>query len=151
MPDGRVMSGGGGLCYVGGNCQGTNHPDMQFYSPSYLFDASGNAAARSQITKLASSQQNGDQIRVYPGDTLTVTLNSASGLGHVLIRMGSSTHSVNTDQRRITRTVHLTSGNTVTLRLPSDTGDVTPGFCYYLAVASSGAHSIGQTVNVLKV
>ncbi|SPO45858.1 related to galactose oxidase precursor [Moesziomyces antarcticus] len=151
MPDGRVMSGGGGLCYVGGNCQGGNHPDMQFYSPSYLFDASGNAAARPQITKLASSQQNGNQIRVNPGGTLTVTLNSASGLSHVLIRMGSSTHSVNTDQRRIPLTVKSTSGNTVTLRLPNDNGVVTPGFWYYFAVASSGAHSIGQTVNVLKV
>ncbi len=63
-----------------------NHPDMQFYSPSYLFDASGNAAARPRITKLASSQQNGNQTRVSPGGTLTVTLNSASGRSQVLIR-----------------------------------------------------------------
>lgn len=134
---------------MGGNRQGGNHPDMQFYSPSYLFDASGNAAARPRITKLASSQQNGNQTRVSPGGTLTVTLNSASGRSQVLIRKGSSTHSVNTDQRCIPLTVQSTSGNTTTLRLPSDNVVVTPEFWYYFAVASSGAHSVGQTVNVL--
>lgn len=150
MPDGRVMSGGGGLCYVGGDCNDGNHQDMQFYTPPYLFDSNGNAAARPRVTTLRSSQQNGNQIRVSPGGTLTVTLSSAYGLTHALIRLGSVTHSVNTDQRRIPLTVVRTIGNTVTLRVPSDNGIVPPGFYYYFAVASSGSHSLGLTVNVLK-
>src|SRR5260370_10368718 len=36
LPDGRVFSGGGGLC---GNGCTTNHPDGQIFSPPYLFNA----------------------------------------------------------------------------------------------------------------
>ena len=151
MPDGRVMSGGGGLCYLGGGCDDANHADMQFYTPPYLFDSNGNPAARPQVKTLRSSQQTGNKIRVYPGGTLTVTLDKASGLSHVLVRLGSATHSVDTDQRRIPLTVVSTIGNTVTLRVPSDNGIVPPGFYYYFAVASSGSHSLGLTVNVLKL
>ena len=39
LPDGRVFSGGGGLC---GTCS-TNHPDGQIYSPPYLFNPDGTA------------------------------------------------------------------------------------------------------------
>lgn len=150
MPDGRVMSGGGGLCYVNGGCDDANHADMQFYTPPYLFDSNGNAAARPRVTTLRSSQQNGSKIRVAPGGTLTVTLDSVSALTHVLVRLGSSTHSIDSDQRRIPLTVVRTSGSTVTLRVPSDNGIVPPGFWYYFAVAPSGSHSMGLTVNVLK-
>ncbi|EST05397.1 protein of unknown function DUF1929 [Kalmanozyma brasiliensis GHG001] len=150
LPDGRVMSGGGGLCYVGGNCDAGNHQDMQFYSPPYLFNSQGYAATRPRVTSLRSSQQSGSQIRVRPGGTLTVSLGSASGLSHVLVRLGSSTHSIDTDQRRVPLTVRSTSGNTVTLSVPNDNGVVPPGFYYYFAVAASGIHSLGLTVNVLK-
>jgi galactose oxidase len=150
LPDGRVMSGGGGLCYIGGGCNNANHQDMQFYSPPYLFDANGNAAVRPTVTSLKSSQQSGQRVQVIPGGTLTVTLKSVKGLNHALVRMGSSTHSVDTDQRRISLTVQKTSGNTVTLAVPNDNGVVPPGYWYYFAYAPSGIHSVGMTVNVLK-
>ncbi|PWN33051.1 galactose oxidase [Meira miltonrushii] len=149
LPDGRVMSGGGGLCYVGGNCNNANHQDIQFYTPPYLFDSNGNLRSRPTVNSITSSQQQAEKVRVNPGGTLTVNLSSASGLTHVLVRMGSSTHSIDTDQRRIPLTVQNTSGNTVTLAIPNDNGIVPPGFWYYFAVASNGVHSIGLTVNVL--
>ncbi|MCO5566164.1 hypothetical protein L7F22_019840 [Adiantum nelumboides] len=151
LPDGRVMSGGGGLCYVNGNCNNANHQDIQFYSPPYLFDANGNPASRPTVKSITSSQQQSEKVRVNPGGTLTVNLSSVSGLTHVLVRMGSSTHSVDTDQRRIPLSVKKTSGTTVTLSIPNDNGIVPPGFWYYFAVSSNGAHSIGLTVNVLAV
>ncbi|KAI5367785.1 Putative PAN/Apple domain, galactose oxidase/kelch, beta-propeller [Septoria linicola] len=51
LPDGRVWSGGGGLCYTGGpgnsdaycNKQ-VDHADGQIFSPPYLFTSSGSAA-----------------------------------------------------------------------------------------------------------
>ena len=86
---------------------------------------------------------------MIPGGTLTVTLDSTLNLTHVLIRMGSSTHSVDTDQRRIPLSVQSINGDTVTLSVPNDGGIVPPGFWYYFAVASTGVHSIGLTVNVL--
>ncbi len=77
-----------------------------------------------------------------------VTLGNASVLSHVLVRLGSSTHSIDSDQRRVPLRVASTSGITVTLSIPSDNGIVPPGFYYYFAVASSGVHSRGMTVNV---
>jgi hypothetical protein len=48
MPDGRVFTGGGGLCGIGPACNGgeTNHPDAQMYSPRYLFNPNGTPATR---------------------------------------------------------------------------------------------------------
>jgi galactose oxidase len=45
LPDGRVFAGGGGLC---GSCS-TNHPDGQIFTPPYLLNADGTAAARPSI------------------------------------------------------------------------------------------------------
>ncbi|MCO5566163.1 hypothetical protein L7F22_019839 [Adiantum nelumboides] len=124
LPDGRIMSGGGGLCYVNGNCKNANHQDIQFFSPPYLFDSNGTQAIVQQCNQ--SLQVNNNQRR-----------------------MGSSTHSVDTDQRRIPLSVQSINGDTVTLSVPNDGGIVPPGFWYYFAVASTGVHSIGLTVNVL--
>jgi hypothetical protein len=48
LPDGRVFVGGGGLCGDRDFCVSgsVNHPDAQIYSPRYLFNADGTAAAR---------------------------------------------------------------------------------------------------------
>ncbi len=43
LPDGRVLSGGGGLCGVG--CA-ANHPDVQIWTPPYLYAADGNLRQR---------------------------------------------------------------------------------------------------------
>ena len=51
VPDGRVFVGGGGLC---GGC-GVNHLDAEMYSPPYLFNADGSAAARPSITLSANN------------------------------------------------------------------------------------------------
>ena len=42
LPDGRVFSGGGGLC---GTCA-TNHPDGQIFSPPYFFNSNGSLRTR---------------------------------------------------------------------------------------------------------
>ncbi|MGT2489831.1 Kelch repeat-containing protein [Cupriavidus basilensis] len=40
LRDGRVLSGGGGLC---GGCT-TNHPNVEILTPPYLLNADGSAA-----------------------------------------------------------------------------------------------------------
>ena len=51
MRDGRVFVGGGGFC---GGC-GVNHQNAEMYSPPYLFNPDGSAAARPTITLGTSS------------------------------------------------------------------------------------------------
>lgn len=87
VPDGRVFVGGGGFC---GAC-GVNHQNAEMYSPPYLFNADGTAAARPTITLGTSSAG----VPCDPCCILTVTECSVfltilflrqpiSGHGHVL-------------------------------------------------------------------
>ncbi len=66
LPDGRVFSGGGGLC--GDGCT-ANHPDGQIFSPPYLFNANGSLRRRPVIRTAPA--------KATTGSTITVTTNSA--------------------------------------------------------------------------
>lgn len=148
LPDGRVFSGdGGGLCYtaqVGGSTVNCNklvdHADGQTFSPPYLFNPDGSAAARLVISALsATSARVGGQLRI--------TTSTASPK-IVLVRIGSVTHSVNSDQRRIPLTAVTRSGTEYTSTLPNDSGVLTPGPYYLFALNAAGVPSIARTVKV---
>ncbi|KAI9693491.1 MAG: hypothetical protein M1820_009227 [Bogoriella megaspora] len=138
MPDGTVFSGGGGLC--GDGCA-QNHFDGQFYSPPYLFEADGTTpAARPVIAKLSSTS-------VKVGANLTVTT-SAAVSSFALIRVGSATHSINTDQRRVALTAASTSGPNYTLKLPTDAGVLLPGYWMIFALNANGVPSVADLVKI---
>jgi galactose oxidase len=143
LADGRVFSGGGGLCWTGGNCApGTDHPNGQIFSPPYLFNSDGSVATRPVIASV-----NLQSVKV--GGTFTINMStSASNLKFVLVRMGSVTHSVNTDQRRIPLTNVSGSGTRYSVRLPNDSGVLIPG-PYYLFVSSGrGTPSLARTIQI---
>jgi galactose oxidase len=62
VPDGRVLTGGGGLC---GNCS-ANHYDAQLYTPPYLLTESGAERERPDLVRISSASHtvNTDQRRV---------------------------------------------------------------------------------------
>jgi galactose oxidase len=136
LPDGRVFSGGGGLC--GGGCT-TNHPDGQIYSPPYLFNPDGTLRTRPVITSAPAN--------AVTGSTITVTTNSATPR-FSLIRMSAVTHGVNNDQRRIPLTPTTANGTTYTLQLPSDKGVVLPGNYMLFALDANGTPSVAQIMNI---
>lgn len=117
LADGRVFSGGGGLC---GTCS-TNHYDGQVYSPNYIYNTDGSKATRPVIT----SVNGGTKATVAPGGTLTVQTTGQVSTWS-MIRMSSTTHTVNTDQRRIPLTANQ-NGNTWTMQVPTDPGIAIPG------------------------
>lgn len=86
--DGRVFVGGGGLC---GGCS-ANHLDVEMYSPPYLFNDDGSPAERPSIWLSTQSVDPGDGVFVYATEQLSMVS---------MIRMGASSHSINTDQRRL--------------------------------------------------
>jgi galactose oxidase len=135
LPDGRVFSGGGGLC---GGCT-TNHPDGQIYSPPYLFNANGTLRTRPVITSAPAS--------AVTGSTVTVTTNSATPT-FSLIRMSGDTHTVNNDQRRIPLAPATVNGTTYTLQLPSDKGVLLPGNYMLFALDASGTPSVAKMMNI---
>lgn len=136
MLDGRVFTGGGGLC---GSCA-TNHEDGQIYSPAYLFNSNGTLATRPVVTSISSTT-------VLVGGTFQAVLNVAAATFSI-IRYGSATHTVDTDQRRIALTPTLTSGTTYTFTIPSDSGVTLPGYWMFFALNSPGVPSIAKTIKI---
>lgn len=146
LSDGTVFTGGGGMCYVSyGNSdagcdRSHDHPDGQIFSPPYLFNADGTLATRPVISSVS-----GQSIRV--GGTLIVAMGDNSGATFSLIRIGSATHSVNTDQRRIPLNAQA-QGSVYSMTLPSDTGVLIPGYYYLFAINSHGVPGIAQTIQI---
>jgi galactose oxidase len=149
LADGTVFSGGGGLCYVGNvgrssaNCDKlVDHADGQIFSPPYLFNADGSKATRPIISSMSTnSVKVGEELRVY-------IRGNAKSLKYTLVRMGSVTHSVNTDQRRIPLTNVSAKDSRAIITLPSDSGILLPGMYYLFVINEQGVPSIAQTIQV---
>ncbi|PSN67470.1 galactose oxidase [Corynespora cassiicola Philippines] len=147
LPDARVLSGGGGLCWwpsgnetaIHGICprDTVDHPDFQIFTPDYL--RTGNP--RPVIENVAGLRGNA----VRPGEMLRVTLDGpAEGATFSIIRVGTVTHGVNSDQRRIPLTPEV-DGNDAVLRLPADSGILLAGPWYLFALSAEGVPSEAHT------
>ncbi|MGY1690636.1 discoidin domain-containing protein [Geodermatophilus sp. SYSU D01105] len=135
LPDGRVFSGGGGLC---GTCT-TNHPDGQVLTPPYLLDEDGSERARPVIVTAPASAGH--------GSTITVRT-SGSTPRFSLVRTSAVTHSVNTDQRRVPLAASTTDGVTYTMRIPGDRGVVLPGYHLLFAMTADGTPSVARFIHI---
>lgn len=133
--DGTVGSGGGGLC---GTCA-TNHFDMQIWNPPYLYTSSGALAPRPVINSISVAS-------VAVGKTFSITTNVPCNT-FSMIRMSSTTHTVNTDQRRIALTPTTTAGTTYTFTVPADPGVALPGHWMVWAMAG-GVPGVSQQLQV---
>lgn len=114
--------------------------DGQIFSPPYLFNADGSAAKRPVVSTPPPITKVGGKLTVTV-DTVNVKL--------VLIRIGTVTHSVNSDQRRIPLTNVTVSGNSYTATLPADSGILIPGYYYLFAISSTGVPSVAKTVQII--
>ena len=138
MLDGTVMNGGGGLC---GSCS-TNHYDAQIWSPPYLFNAAGGPATRPVINSISTNA-------IKVGSVLTINTNSAVTKVS-LVRMGSTTHTVNTDQRRIAFNTLTGAGtNSYQITIPGDQGKAVPGYWMVFAINAAGTPSVGKILQIL--
>jgi galactose oxidase len=134
MPDGRVFTGGGGLC---GNC-GTNHFDGEIFTPPNLLNSDGTPASRPVITTAPATAANGANINVATDRAVT---------SFAIVRMGTATHSVNTDQRRIALTPTAVTGG-YRLTIPADNGVALPGYWMLFALDAAGVPSISKTLHI---
>lgn len=138
LPDATVLVGGGGLC--GYDCL-ENHFDAQIYTPPYLLNSDGSSATRPTILSVPTTS-------LRPGDTIVATTDVEATFS--LIRYGTSTHSINTDQRRVPLTT-TADGLTYSAVLPSDPGILVPGYWMLFAISSNGAPSESMAIKVLQV
>ncbi|EKJ68902.1 hypothetical protein FPSE_10928 [Fusarium pseudograminearum CS3096] len=136
LPDATVFNGGGGLC---GSCS-SNHFDAQIYTPQYLLDGNGNLATRPKITAVSANT-------AKIGSTITVTANSAIKSAS-LIRYGTATHTVNTDQRRIPLALTGAGTNKYSFKIPNDSGIALPGYWMLFVLNNAGVPSVASTIKV---
>jgi hypothetical protein len=130
MPDGRVFAGGGGQC--GQGCA-ANHFDAEIFSPAYLFQG-----GRPAITSAPSSADYASQINV--GTTGTVS-------GFAWIRMYAVTHSINTDQRRLSAVSTANGNGAFTITTPANANLAPPGY-YMLFALNGGIPSVAQIIRI---
>ncbi|MCU1593607.1 MAG: hypothetical protein JWO12_999 [Frankiales bacterium] len=136
LPDGRVLTSGGGLC--GAAC-GVDHPNGQVFTPPYLLSSDGSARTRPVITSAPGSASAGSTISVATGGAVS---------SFSLVRMASVTHGVNNDQRRVPLTPVATGTNSYALTLPADSGVLVPGAYMLFALDAQGVPSVSKTVMV---
>lgn len=139
LPDGRVLSSGGGICST---CDQVQYlaKNAQVFSPPYLFKADGSPAPRPTITSAPAATG-------YDAAFDIGTPDAASVRKVGLIRLGAVTHSVDMEQRYVPLSFS-TSGTTVTARSPLNANLAPPGYYMLVVVDASGVPSVSRMVRV---
>ncbi|WP_434444276.1 discoidin domain-containing protein [Lentzea sp. E54] len=135
LPDGRIFSGGGGLC---GRCT-TNHFDGQIFTPPYLLNPDGTPRDRPILVTAPRFAAPGAVVSVRTDRPVTA---------FSLVRMGAVTHSVNNDQRRVPLPIVSSAGTTYSLSVPADRGVALPGEYLLFALDAAGTPSVAATIHI---
>ena len=141
LPDGRVLSSGGGLC---GRCDDVDYlaKNAEVFTPPYLFkdDGSGELAPRPAITTAPDVVNYGAPLQISTPD-------SASIRKVVLVRLGAVTHSVNMEQRFIPLSFSA-GGGTLTATGPANPNIAPPGPYMLFVIDANGVPSVARMVTV---
>ena len=139
LPDGRVLSSGGGIC---GTCDQVGYlaKNAEVFSPPYLFEADGTLAPRPAVDAAPSAASYGAPIEIATGDPASI-----SKVG--LVRLGANTHSVDMEQRYIP--LSFTAGTTsLTATAPANANVAPPGPYMLFIVNADGVPSVAHMVSV---
>jgi hypothetical protein len=139
LPDGRVLTGGGGICGV---CQqvGYLRRDFEIFTPPYLYrkDGSGQLATRPVITGAPA------QIGYDGAFTLTA---SAPIAKLALVRLGAPTHSQDQSQRYVPL-AFTQAGSAITAAMPNNPNEAPAGHYMLFAIDAAGVPSQAAIVSV---
>jgi hypothetical protein len=136
LPDGSVLTGGGG---APGPVKNLN---AEIYYPSYLYakDGSGSPAPRPTIVSAPTT--------VKLGQTFTITMGSNDQIGKFnLLRLGSATHSYNAEQRLVPVPFTQT-GATVTGKLDSAPERLPPGYYMIFVFNKNDVPAVAKIISV---
>ena len=141
LPDGRVLSAGGGIC---GTCDSVGYlaKNAQVFTPPYLFktDGSGELAPRPTVTTAPTGVAYGAGFQIATPD-------SAAVRKVALVRLGAVTHSVNMEQRYVPLTFTAGAG-TLTATAPTNANIAPPGVYMLFVVDANGVPSEAKMVTV---
>ena len=141
LPDGRVMTGGGGIC---GTCtlKGYLERNIEYFSPPYLFtkDGSGSPPPRPVIDSAPAT--------TGYAQTFAVSTEQAGSIGKVgLVRLGAPTHSEDQGQRYVPL-AFTTSGSVLTVTAPATTKIAPPGYYMLFLTNTAGVPSVAKIVKL---
>lgn len=132
LPDGRVMSGGGGL-------GGGDHRDAELFTPPTLFNADGTLAPRPLLNTAPTAI----------GVATKFTVTGTPGITKFsFIKMSAITHSVNTDLRYLSLPFTELSPGTYEITAHASLNVMTPGYWMLFGVGASGSYSVAKTILV---
>jgi hypothetical protein len=141
LPDGRVLSSGGGIC---GTCDTVGYlaKNAEVFTPPYLFkhDGSGELAPRPVLDSAPAEVTYGTSFDVGTAD-------AASIRRLALIRLGAVTHSVNMEQRYVPLGFTAGSGS-LTATGPANANVAPPGVYMLVAIDANGVPSVAKMVTV---
>jgi hypothetical protein len=141
LPDGRVLTGGGGVCAT---CvtQGYLEKNIEYFEPPYLYkkDTSGQKATRPVIDSAPDSA-------TY-GQTFNITSARSGSIAKVgLVRLGAATHSQDQGQRYVPLSF-TPSASTIAATAPA-TANIAPAGYYMLFVTdNAGVPSVAKMIKL---
>lgn len=136
MPDGTVLTGGGG---APGPVLNLN---AEIYYPAYLYrtDGSGLPAERPVVTSAPTAGT--------WGQILKLTMATKRPVSRVsLVRFGAVTHAFNNDQR-FQSLAFRQKGKGLQFQLPATAGDAPPGFYMLFVLDAAGVPSVARIVRL---
>jgi hypothetical protein len=141
LPDGRVLSAGGGVC---GTCDQVGYlaKNAEIFTPPYLYkkDGSGQLAPRPTIGSSPSAAGYGSQIQIGTPD--------ASSIQKVaLVRLGAVTHDNNMEQRYVPLTFTRGTGM-VRATIPASADVAPPGYYMLFIINADGVPSVAKMVQL---
>lgn len=135
MPDATVLTG------MGGAPGPVKNLNAEIYYPPYLYDSSGQPAARPRITYAPGEMK--------LGKTYGVSIASGQTIGRVtLLRFGSVTHSYNPEQRFMELPFTAKSARDAMVTLNSTINVTPPGYYMLFVFNSNGVPSIAKIVRI---
>jgi hypothetical protein len=141
LPDGRVLSAGGGIC---GTCDSVGYlnKNAEIFSPPYLFakGGSGSLAPRPTVTAAPGTVAEGSQFTVWTPDAASITKVA-------LVKLGAVTHSNNMDQRYVPLSFAASTGK-LTVTAPTTINIAPPGYYMLFIINSAGVPSVAPILRV---
>ena len=135
LPDGTVWVAGGNPV------RGTYENQVEIYSPPYLFNPDGSAATRPTISSVSTG------VVGYGASFQVQTPNAANISSVVLMKLGSTTHGFNMDQRMVGLNFTIGSGM-LTVTGPPNGNIAPPGYYMLFLLNNSGVPSIAQFIQI---
>ena len=141
LPDGRVLTGGGGVC---ASCVSAGYlqKNIEYFEPPYLFkkDGSGQKATRPVIDDVPSTATYGQDFEISSAQA-----DSIAKVG--LVRLGAATHSQDQGQRYVPLDIDVSDG-TVTATAPATSNIAPAGYYMLFIIDNAGVPSVAKMIQV---